>query len=90
MATGAQSNSAKGPVAQDEDLEPLQKVRQSIKVLARTIYCAKCLSADQYTKETASFYCPCGTFLCVYHAIGHRCLVTSSIEFDKELLASLA
>jgi hypothetical protein len=74
----------------DEDLEPLQRVRQSIKVLARTIYCTKCLSQDQFTKETASFYCPCGSFLCVYHTIGHKCLVTSSMEFDKELLASLA
>jgi succinate dehydrogenase/fumarate reductase-like Fe-S protein len=73
----------------EDDFEPLKNVRQSIKVLARTIYCSKCLSADPTSKETSSFYCPCGSFLCTYHIIGHKCLVTSSMEYDKELLASL-
>ncbi len=73
----------------DDDIEPLKKVRQTVKVLARTIYCSKCLSDEPSTKETASFYCPCGVFLCTYHIIGHKCLVTSSLEFDKELVASL-
>ncbi len=84
----AQANSVSDAVSED-DLEPLKKVRQNIRVLARTIYCSKCLSADPSSKETASFYCPCGSFLCTYHIIGHKCLVTSSMEYDKELLASL-
>jgi hypothetical protein len=81
--------SSASETAQDDDMEPLKKVRQSVKVLARTIYCLKCLSEQPSTKETASFYCPCGSFICTYHAIGHKCLVTSSMEYDKELLASL-
>ncbi len=73
----------------EDDMEPLKNVRQCIKILARTIYCSKCLSSDPSSKETACFYCPCGSFLCTYHIIGHKCLVTSSMEYDKELLASL-
>jgi hypothetical protein len=73
----------------EDDFEPLKNVRQSIKVLARTIYCSKCLSTDPSSKETASFYCPCGTFVCTYHIITHKCLVTSSMEYDRELLSSL-
>jgi hypothetical protein len=71
------------------ELEPLRKVRQSVKILARTIYCSKCLAADQLSKEKAAFYCPCGTFICTYHMIDHRCLVTASINYDEALLASL-
>jgi succinate dehydrogenase/fumarate reductase-like Fe-S protein len=84
----ARANSV-SEAAFDDDFEPLKNVRQSIKVLARTIYCSKCLAADPSSKETSSFYCPCGSFLCTYHIIGHKCLVTSSMEYDKELLASL-
>lgn len=84
----ARANSVSG-AGSEEDMEPLKKVRQSIRVLARTIYCSKCLAADPASKETAGFYCPCGSFLCTYHIIGHKCLVTSSMEYDKELLGSL-
>ena len=72
-----------------DDLEPSKKVRQSVKVLGRTVFCFACTGKEPSSKETAAFYCGCGSFLCTYHVIIHRCLVTSSMEFDKELLASL-
>jgi hypothetical protein len=74
----------------EDDLEPLKNVKQTVKVLARTIFCSKCVAEQASSREKASFYCPCGSFLCVYHMIGHKCVVTSSLEFDKDLLASLA
>jgi hypothetical protein len=72
-----------------DDLEPSKKVRQSVKVLGRTVFCFACIGKEPSSKETAAFYCGCGSFLCTYHVIVHKCLVTSSMEFDKELLASL-
>jgi hypothetical protein len=72
-----------------DDLEPSKKVRQSVKVLGRTVFCFACTGKEPSSKETAAFYCGCGSFLCTYHVIVHKCLVTSSMEFDKELLASL-
>jgi hypothetical protein len=72
-----------------DDLEPSKKVRQTVKVLGRTVFCFACTGKEPSSKETAAFYCGCGSFLCTYHVIIHRCLVTSSMEFDKDLLASL-
>jgi hypothetical protein len=71
-----------------DDLEPSKKIRQSIKVLGRTVYCYACDSKPA-PKEKAAFYCACGTFLCTYHVIVHKCLVTSSMEFSNELISSL-
>ncbi len=73
-----------------DDLEPSKGVRQTVKVLSRTVYCFACVAKERDSREEAVFYCACGSFLCCYHAIAHKCLVTSSMEYNEELLASLA
>lgn len=52
--------------------------------------CFVCFSQEPRKDETASFYCACGTLLCTYHAISHKCLVISRMEYDEELMANLA
>ncbi len=72
------------------DLEPAKKVRQSLKVVGRTVYCYACSREDKNSREIASFYCPCGSFVCVNHLLEHTCLLSSSLEYTDDLLASLS
>ncbi len=72
------------------DLEPAKKVRQNLKVVGRTVYCYTCSREDKNSREIASFYCPCGAFICVNHMLEHTCLLSSSLEYTDDLLASLS
>ena len=73
-----------------DDLEPSKKVRQSVKVIGRTMYCFACYAEDPSPNEVAAFYCACGMFLCTFHMIRHKCLIISRMEYDKEITAGLA
>jgi hypothetical protein len=77
------------PPDSEEQLEP-KKVRQCIKIVGRTVYCSSCAFRDVAAQETAGFYCGCGVFLCSFHILTHKCMMTSSMEYDAELIASLA
>jgi hypothetical protein len=67
-----------------EELEP--KIRQRIKVVGRTIFCFRC----EGSKELASYYCGCGSFMCTLHLAEHSCLVSSSMQYNQELLQALS
>lgn len=67
-----------------EDMEP--KVRQQIKIVGRTIFCFRC----EGSKEIASYYCACGSFLCTLHLAEHNCLVSASLQYNEELLQALS
>jgi hypothetical protein len=67
-----------------EDLEP--KIRQQIRVVGRTMFCFRC----EGSKEIASYYCPCGSFLCTIHLAEHSCLVSSSMQYNEELRQALS
>jgi hypothetical protein len=66
-----------------DDMEP--KVRQSIRTVGRTVFCFKC----EGSKELASYYCACGSFLCALHLAEHSCLVSASLQYNEELIAAL-
>ncbi|MGI0079704.1 MAG: hypothetical protein ACRECH_08770 [Nitrososphaerales archaeon] len=72
------------------DLEPSKKVRQNLKVVGRTVFCYRCSSENKNSKEIASFYCPCGSFLCAGHLLEHVCLISTCLEYTEDLLASLS
>jgi hypothetical protein len=67
-----------------EEMEP--KIRQRIKIVGRTIFCFKC----EGSKELASYYCGCGSFMCTLHLAEHSCLVSSSMQYNEELLQALS
>lgn len=67
-----------------EDMEP--KVRQQIRIVGRTIFCFRC----EGSKEIASYYCACGSFLCTLHLAEHTCLVSASLQYNDELLQALS
>ena len=66
-----------------DEMEP--KVRQQMKIIGRTIFCFRC----EGSKEMASYYCACGSFLCTLHLAEHSCLVSASMQYNKELLDAL-
>lgn len=80
------STNAEGEDAADlfEELEP--RVRQSIRVVGRTIFCFRC----EGSKEMASYYCACGSFLCTLHLAEHSCLVSSSMQYNEELMQAMS
>jgi hypothetical protein len=59
------------------------KPRQSVKILGHTVPCKSCM------EEIASFYCPCGIFLCAFHMIGHKCLITLRGMYSGDLISGL-
>jgi hypothetical protein len=67
-----------------EEMEP--KIRQRIKVVGRTIFCFRC----DGSKELAGYYCGCGSFMCALHLAEHSCLVSSSMQYNQELLQALS
>jgi len=73
-----------------DDMEPSKKVRQSVKVIGRTMYCFACYAEDPSPNEVAAFYCACGMFLCTFHLIRHKCQIISRMEYDEEITAGLA
>jgi hypothetical protein len=53
--------------------------------------CFVCFAQEPTPKEeAATFYCACGSLLCTFHMISHKCLVISRMEYDEELMAGLA
>jgi hypothetical protein len=70
----------------DELVELETKVRQQVKVVGRTLFCFRC----DGSKEIASYYCACGSFLCSFHLAEHSCLVSASMEYNEELLHALS
>jgi hypothetical protein len=69
-----------------EELGELEsKVRQHIKVVGRTLFCFRC----DGSKEIASHYCACGSFLCTLHLAEHSCLVSASLQYNEELMHAL-
>ena len=66
------------------EMEP--RVRQQIRVVGRTIFCFRC----EGSKELASFYCACGSFLCTLHLAEHSCLVSASMQYNEELKQALS
>jgi hypothetical protein len=64
-------------------MEP--KTRQQIKIVGRTLFCFRC----DGSKEMASYYCACGSFLCTLHLAEHSCLVSASMQYNEELLEAL-
>jgi hypothetical protein len=66
-----------------DDME--HPARQQLKVVGRTVFCFRC----EGSKEMASFYCACGSFLCTLHLAEHSCLVSASMQYNEELLAAL-
>lgn len=67
-----------------EELEP--RVRQHIRIVGRTIFCFRC----EGSKEMASYYCACGSFLCTLHLAEHSCLVSSSMQYNEELMQAMS
>jgi len=65
-------------------------VRQTLKVIGRTMICFVCFGEPTPKEEEATFYCACGSLLCTFHMISHKCLVISRMEYDEELIAGLA
>lgn len=59
------------------------RVMQTIKVVSRTIYCARC------NEEMASYYCPCGVFMCTLDFISHNCTNTLKEMYHRELVNAL-
>jgi hypothetical protein len=74
------------PDHDDLFLEMEPKIRQQIRIVGRSIFCFKC----EGSKELASYYCACGSFLCALHLAMHTCLVSSSMQYNEELLQSLS
>ena len=66
-----------------DEMEP--KVRQQVKIIGRTIFCFRC----EGSKEMASYYCACGSFLCTLHLAEHSCLVSASMQYNEEVLDAL-
>ncbi len=66
-----------------EEMEP--KVRQQVKIVGRTLFCFRC----EGSKEMASYYCACGSFLCTLHLAEHSCLVSASMQYNDELMSAL-
>jgi len=52
--------------------------------------CFVCFGEPTPKEEEATFYCACGSLLCTFHMISHKCLVISRMEYDEELIAGLA
>jgi hypothetical protein len=67
-----------------DEMEP--KIRQQIRVVGRTIFCFRC----EGSKELAGYYCGCGSFMCALHLAEHTCLVSSSMQYNQELLQALS
>lgn len=67
-----------------QDMEP--KIRQQIRIVGRTIFCLRC----EDSREMASYYCACGSFLCALHLAEHNCLVSASLQYNEELLQALS
>ncbi len=67
-----------------QELEP--KVRQNIRIVGRTIFCFRC----EGSKELASHYCPCGSFLCTFHLAEHSCLISASMQYNEELRQAMS
>lgn len=78
------SNTEKATADLFGELEP--KVRQTIRIVGRTIFCFRC----EGSKEMASFYCACGSFLCTLHLAEHSCLVSSSMQYNEELMQAMS
>ncbi len=74
------------PVEPDlfDELEP--KVRQQVRIVGRTMFCFRC----EGSKEVASYYCACGSFMCTFHLAQHSCLVSSSLQYNEELKQALS
>ncbi len=66
-----------------DEMEP--KVRQQVKIVGRTLFCFRC----DGSKEMASYYCACGSFLCTIHLAEHSCLVSASMQYNEELMGAL-
>ncbi len=66
-------------------VEPKPKTKQLVKIVGRTVFCFRCNGS----REMASYYCTCGSFLCALHLAGHTCLVSSEMEYHQEVLESL-
>ena len=81
----AQKGEKTDPAKNDlfDDMEP--KVRQQLRIVGRTIFCFKC----EGSKEMASYYCACGSFMCALHLAEHSCLVSASMQYNDELLQAL-
>ncbi len=58
-------------------------VKQTIKVIGRTIFCARC------DEEVATYYCPCGVFLCTIDFVSHNCTNTLKETYYKDLIQAL-
>jgi hypothetical protein len=67
-----------------QEMEP--KIRKQIRIVGRTIFCFRC----DGSKEMASYYCACGSFLCALHIAMHSCLVSASMQYNDELLQALS
>ncbi len=67
--------------AESEDYE--SRPSQSVKILGHSIPCKNC------AKELASFYCPCGCFLCVFDMATHKCLITLRGTYSPDLVKGL-
>ena len=63
----------------DSDRKPVQIVH----IVGHTVCCRNCM------KEIASFYCPCGAFLCAFDMVAHKCLITLRQTFSQELTKAL-
>jgi hypothetical protein len=66
-----------------DEMEP--RIRQAIRIVGRSIFCFKC----EGSKELASYYCACGSFLCTLHLVEHSCLVSASMQYNEEIIAAL-
>lgn len=71
--------------SEDELFQLEPKTRQQIKIVGRTLFCFRC----EGSKEMASYYCACGSFLCTLHLAEHSCLVSASMQYNEELLEAL-
>jgi hypothetical protein len=64
-----------------EDFESC--VKQTVKIVARTIFCVNC------NKEIATFFCPCGAFLCTLDFTSHKCLNTLRQSYNEDAIKAL-
>ena len=69
------------PADSFDDFE--RRPSQRLMVLGNTVSCENC------KKELASFYCPCGSFLCAFDVIAHKCHLTLRRTYAEDLLKAL-
>jgi hypothetical protein len=77
-------NTSQPRVGELNDLDGIEaKPVQTLRIIGHAVYCGNC------SKELATFYCPCGLFLCAFDMAGHKCLLTLRQRYNDDLKRAL-